>query len=199
MLEQLCVLHQSVDVRLRNIQTKEFLYAAADDLAVDNQRRRIFTWKDLNDIPEREGNNWTGEETWSIEPVADQECFKSNSFAVRNIKPGRPSREYLFADSSDDFVYVKRDVPAEDNVPLNLEPSGKWQILAKVGTDELRGDICSVEAIKIRGFVLRNEKFAAGYLNADRDDIFINDSSKMRRNVRLLNQGSTWELLPISN
>lgn len=50
LLEKLCN-HQAFDVLIRNSNTKEFLYAASDKIALDKQRRRVFTWKDLNGVP----------------------------------------------------------------------------------------------------------------------------------------------------
>jgi len=193
-LEKLCN-GQSLDVRLKNKNTREFLYAAADDMALDEERRRVFTWKDLNDIPGIKGNAWTGEETWRIEPV--DKYYFSNSFRVKNIRNIYGPREYLFANSSDS-VYVRRGLPDEDSAVLTLGSSAKWQILARVA-DDLQGDYCNLELSDIQGFVLRNEKYASGYFNADQDDVSMNDPTETRRNTRLSKEGpSYWDILPLS-
>jgi len=184
-----------LDVRLKNTITREFLYAAADDRALDEERRRVFTWKDLNDIPGIQGNAWTGEETWRIEPV--DKYLSSNSFRVKSIRNIYGPREYLFANSSDN-VYVRRGLPDEDSAVLTLGSSAKWQILARVA-DDLRGDYCAMELSAIQGFVLRNEKYASGYFNADQDDVSMNDPTGTRRNTRLSKEGpSYWDILPLS-
>jgi len=184
-----------LDVYIRNSNTKEFLYAAANYLALDTLKRRIFTWKELDDIPGL-GNSWSGEETWRIEPV--DQCA-SNSFRVKNIRNIYGPREYLFANSSDS-VYVRRGLPDKDSAVLSLGSSAKWQLLAKVA-GELRGDLCNLEKSDIRGFVLRNEKYALGFLNAEEDDTFDpdNKNDRRRRKVKLsIESPSYWDILPLS-
>ena len=150
----------------------------------------------MSDIPGI-GNSWTGEENWRIEPVNQ---FASNSFRLKSIRDIYGPREYLFASSSDS-VHVIRGLPDEDSAVLTLGSSAKWQLLAKVA-DELRGDYCNLEMSDIQGFVLRNEKYAAGYLNADADDIFtIKDEpyEMNRRNIRIsFDSPSYWDVLPRS-
>jgi len=199
-LEKLCN-HQALDVLIRNRYTKEFLYAAADDhLALDALRRRVFPWKDLNDIPGKKGNKWTGEQTWRIEPA---DHSSPNSFRVKTIKDIYGPNEFLFANSSIDVVYVRRGLSKNVSVAVaTLGSSAKWQLLANMTDNELRGDICNItENTEIRGWVLRNEKYAAGYLSADANDIFVHGPkmANVRRIVRLSREiPSFWDIYPLS-
>lgn len=201
-MEKLCN-RQSLDVRIRNSYTKEFLYADNEDFASDKQKRFVLTWKDsVGDIPGMEGNQWAGEEIWRIEPV--DPCSNSNNlFRVRSITPSFTSTEYLYANNaSGNVVYVRKGLLTdEDSAVLNiLGSSAKWQLLAKVD-GELRGDICNsnIEMSNVQGWVLRNDKYAAGYLRAEENDVIANDPSHLRRNTRLSQEGpSYWDILPIS-
>lgn len=199
LLEKLCS-RQYADVRLRNFKTKELLYSEEDEFVVDDRRRRIFTRKDLEaDVPGQSGASWSGEELWRFEPV--DQCSSSTSYVsvlVRSMAPNRPPKEYLFADSSDGYVYLRRGLQDSDfsGVTTALGASSKWHLMAKVA-DGYRGDICELGSRVIKGFVLRNEKYGAGYLNGDDDDIFEEDSADgNRRNVYLAKDISAWEILP---
>ena len=57
-----------------------------------------------------------------------------------------------------------------------------------------------MDVSKIQGWVLRNEKYASGYINGDSEDVCVNDKYKARGNVRLSIEGpnSYWDILPIS-
>ena len=84
---------------------------------------------------------------------------------------------------------------------LSLGSSAKWQLLAKVAAGELRGDLCNLEKSDIRGFVLRNEKYALVFLNAEEDDTFDpdNKNDRRRRKVKLsIESPSYWDILPLS-
>jgi len=149
----------------------------------------------LNDIP-GVGNAWGGEEIWRFEPVNQS----SNSYRLRNIKLSFGSKGYLFASDSDSGVYVWRDLRPDDDAVLKLGSSAKWQLLAKiVDKAELREDFCDVDISKVSGWFLRNE-MNDGYLNAGADDdVYENDKTGNRRNIRLSKANpSFWDILPLS-
>jgi hypothetical protein len=77
-------------VRIQNLVTGEFLYAGADDLAKDPERRRVFTWTDTTTTPESNPSFWDGSADWE---VAEEEL----GFTLRNSKFG----EYLYAAADD--------------------------------------------------------------------------------------------------
>ena len=73
-------------IRIKNQATGEYLYAAADDLAQDSERRRVFTWTDTATSPQ----NWENKADWKVEVVND--CVK-----LKNIRYS----EYLYAAADD--------------------------------------------------------------------------------------------------
>ena len=114
---------------------------------------------------------------------------------MRNIAPNRPSKEYLYADSSEFPVHLRRGLQDSDNTGLTaLGASAKWHMMAKV-VDGYRGDVCELGYTNIKGFVLRNERHGTGYLNGDDDYVFEQDSEK-RRKVYLSKDISAWEIFP---
>jgi len=186
-----------LDVRLRNSNTKEFLYAASDYWATDEEKRPTFTWKDLTDIPGI-SNEWDLEETWRIEPF-DQ--VPSKSFLLRNLKTKFGPKAYMFAGNSGGFIYVRRGLSVNDSPVLTIGWSAKWRLLAKlVDQTKLREDFCDIDTRKIQGWVLMNVKYAPKCINGDENDFSEVDTSKKRGNVRIAPEGpySYWEILPLS-
>ena len=187
-----------MDVRLRNTKTTEFFYAASDGFSLDERSRRVFTWKNVNDVPGI-SDEWSGEEVWRFEPINQS---SSNSFRLRNTKPIYGPKEYLFASKSDNGVYVRRGLPDDVSSVLKLGSSAKWQLLAKIiDKAELREDFCDVDISKVSGWVLRNE-MNAGYLKTKTDDAIIVklDPTRVRRNVGLSTGNfSFWDILPLSS
>ena len=73
-------------VRFVNQDTEEYLYAAADDLAKDPERRRVFTWTNLSTIPESHPRYWDKTADWIIKE-------EDHGFLLRNVK----YNEYLYS------------------------------------------------------------------------------------------------------
>jgi len=151
----------------------------------------------LKDIPGI-SDEWSLEETWRVEPF-DQ--VPSKSFLLRNLKAKFGPKAYMFADNSDNFVYVRRGLSNNDSPVLAIGPSAKWRLLVKlVDETKLREDICDIDISKIKGWVLLNVKFAPKCINGDENDFSEADNSKKRGNVRIAPEGpySYWEILPLS-
>lgn len=70
--------------------TGEYLYAAADDLARDAERRRVFTWTDLSTIPESDPRYWDKTADWIVEE-------EEQGFTLKNVR----YNEYLYSAAND--------------------------------------------------------------------------------------------------
>ena len=77
-------------IRIKNQVTGEYLYAAADDLAHDSERRRVFTWNDISTSPTSDPQYWEKTADWKVEEEND--CVK-----LKNIRYS----EYLYAAADD--------------------------------------------------------------------------------------------------
>ncbi len=146
-----------------------------DPLLADDQRRRVFTYSDLNDIPGVVGNSWTGEETWLIEPSTSS---ATSSFLFKNAKQSIPTGGYLYVDSSDNHsVYVSNGFPDDNTAKLSLGASAKWQLLVNSTDNGRLVDFCLPQNKNYElcspTYVLRNEGYDTDvYLNAEEEDFF---------------------------
>ncbi len=197
-----------VKVQIKNFNTGELLYtSSAEDLAVDQCRRRLFTWRDLNDIPGQPRNTWNQEDTWFLQPISSND-FSKSSLIVRltSAVPSRSS-EYLYLDPSDGNVYLRRSCEGENSNPAPKE-SAQW-LLSRVDEEEnnhfLEGNQensdtpVSGAANKDRPEVYQLQNVQYGrFLSADRNNFFEHGFSTIRRNVFALdNQVSDWKIIVI--
>jgi hypothetical protein len=77
-------------IRIKNQGTGEYLYAAADDLASDRLRRRVFTWTNTSVTPLSHFVYWDKTADWEIE-------LEERGFLLKNIRHS----EYLYAAPDD--------------------------------------------------------------------------------------------------
>jgi hypothetical protein len=108
-------------IRIKNQATGEYLYAAADDLAQDSERRRVFTWTDTSTSPTSDTQDWEKKADWKVEEEND--CVK-----LKNIRYG----EFLYAaaderafDESSRSVFTWKD---EDT----LGQEGLWKFSTNI-------------------------------------------------------------------
>lgn len=170
------------DARIRNVKTKEYLYSPADDIAVDNLRRHVFTWRDLDDIPGMAGNTWAGEQVWRVEFVGNAKDLKIRIKSTKT-QPG----EYLFVEKGDNgrcdvFTLVRSEL----SLLAELSPSTAWNL-----------DKClPLDGSSVA--VLHNPS-CSGSLIGDKNVFFDSDSDLMRRHVLVEKSdgGSQWEIIPM--
>ena len=77
-------------IRIKNAKSGEYLYAAADDLARDDERRRVFTWTNMSTIPDSDPGYWEKTADWIVS--AD-----TLGFTLKNVH----YNEYLYAAADD--------------------------------------------------------------------------------------------------
>jgi hypothetical protein len=75
-------------IRIKSQATGEYLYAAADDLAHDPLRRRVFTWTNTSATPISHSEFWDKTADWEIH-------HREQFFMLKNVK----FSEYLYAAS----------------------------------------------------------------------------------------------------
>ena len=80
-------------IRIKNQATGEYLYAAADDLATDRLRRRVFTWTNTSMNPHSHFVHWNKTADWKIEQ-------EDRGFLLKNAR----YPEYLYA-AGDDLTF----------------------------------------------------------------------------------------------
>ena len=88
---------KSLIVRLRNVHTGEYLYAAADDQARDAQRRSVFTWRLKNETV----GSWAD---WKMTG-----SFTQGSFHV-HLSTRKYGDELLFVPDEEKYLYDKDPV-----------------------------------------------------------------------------------------
>ena len=156
-----CVCETAVDteevvLKIKHASTKEYLYAAVDELAHDVDRRRIFTWRYPDEDAGPQGQ-------WTFQAEEDH-------FLIMNRRFG----EHLFA-AADDWtlegdrrsVFTWRSMDQDPN-DENWEREGYWEMGLIYKPD--------TEAIT---YWLRNEAYDE-YLCASSDDLAFDSE---RRNV----------------
>jgi hypothetical protein len=79
------------------------LYAGADDLARDTERRRVFTWTNRSTTPDSDPLYWEHTADW----VVDEESL---GFTLKNSKFG----EYLYAAADDLGSILQNSISAEE-------------------------------------------------------------------------------------
>ena len=77
-------------IRIKNAASGEYLYAAADDLAHDSERRRVFTWANTSTTPTSNPDFWENKATWEVEE--SNGCFR-----LKNVR----FPEFLYAAADD--------------------------------------------------------------------------------------------------
>ena len=83
---------KSLFVRLKNVYSGEYLYAASDELARDGQRRSVFTWRNTNDSL----GNWAD---WKMTGT-----FTEGTFRVR-LASRTYQDEPLFVPLEPEYLY----------------------------------------------------------------------------------------------
>lgn len=179
-----------IKVQIKNVHTGEYLYSAADDLAADQCRRRLFTWRDLKDVPNQPGNTWNEEDVWLLETTDDMNPGNIDSNSSVIVRISARSSEYLFLDPSDGKVYLKRGCKIADSNLMTKE-SSQWLLSLAENKVPADGDEKAVGPV----YNLRNVQFGR-YLTADEEDFFETNFSVIRRNVFAVNgQISDWNVI----
>jgi len=195
-LDSICG-EEPVLVRIRNVNTTELLFASEND--PDERGFRVFTWRDLNDIPCKEGNQWMHEETWWIEPapLCPAGSNATSSFLLKNARQRPQPRGYLYVESSnEDQVYVDKDFLDKGSAKLSLGASARWQLLVKSSYNGTMTDFCLRENRNrhMVQVILRNEMHESKFLGANRNTFFTLGTDATRRNVYLSNDTELWDI-----